>query len=1285
MNGNSTKILIAGYYGFGNTGDEIILHTMLRDLQKHIPNLEPTVVSGNPGATQVSHGVQTVPWNNIELIVRAAEESQLVILGGGGLFHDYWGVEPDTILTRNHAGIAFYNTFPVLAAVLDKPLMLYAIGVGPLFSDAAKQQTRLAFELASIATVRDADSKNLLISLGLRSDRIVVAADPAFRLELVSESQVEEWLRTEGVALERPLVGVGLRDWPIGIPPEHWTREVAHALDRFVDHRGGTVVFVSFQREKWYSTDDRTIAYRVWSEMQHQHKAHVLHREYAPEQKAAILAGCDIVLGMRLHSIIFAAVAGVPVVGLSYDPKVVNAMRQLGCEANVVTLDSLSTDRLSMLLQTTYDSRREIKRQLAARATRLKALAEKSAELASQLLQGRVKVAGRPRLSKLALNTIKRMVVVQSVRVDAKERAADALQEQLTALQAGGAALQAQVTEQERILEASRQRNEELQVALAASQSESAAWRSWYETVVRSRSYRITGPLRHGYRWLRTSHMLLRKFGQTALQVARKRLIQTGRVILPARTKRWLKYFLRQPSFTLEPNPEQRILIYTKRPEIYGEFPGRVWIKEAERPPTRQPVSLVATVKNEGVDLRQWLESIQAQRRCPDEIVIVDGGSSDDTVDIIRAFGENHGLPIRVLSAPGSNVATGRNIAIRNANSQIVAITDAGCALDPDWLDLVTLPFDSQPETEFVAGFYEARAQSAFEKTVARFLVPPLSGVDPRTFGPSSRSLAVRKTLWEKIGGYPEYLTLAGEDTVFNVNAKKHAAMWAFVPDAVVHWQVPRTFARLFKTMYSWGRGDGEAKLYGSTYIKLAAVYGAVASLLVLTIPVTLFFAPLAPIPAMGALILWFALLHHYSAWRRSPTTWRDKLRTVGVLCTIHLGQVFGYYRGWRNRTNVHWRKALQIAKNFLILAGIPISDTGGGQRSAQLTLELLRRGFKVTYVNRFPSYETQPIHLRYAYPLLDCTDYNEFDCQEYLDAHELLLDRTHVIVEFPLREYAELAKRLRRHGASIVYDLLDDWDSSLGGTWYSREVEDELIASSDLLVATAWELKEKLERRAPARYPLLLPNAVDADLFDPARVNSPPPDLPKPRPIIGYVGSMYGEWFREDLVVKVAQQYPEASVIVIGDRRQRFADPPTNLHALGLKPHRQIPDYLAHFDVCLVPFDPVPLIQATSPLKVFEYLAMRKPVVAMKMRELEGLPNVHLARSDQDFVDSIARALRQPVDAEDRKIATFVEQNSWKARVNTLLAALESLQQQRRRPNPGNGMQSSTLNSREP
>jgi len=205
-------IFVVGHYGFGNIGDEAILCSMLSHLRELHPALEVTVASGAPAKTALAVGVHTVPWSDARAVFESVAEADLVIIGGGGIFHDYMGLSLDGFLTDNHWGVSFFAGPAMMAMLCSKPLMLYSVGIGPLFSDHAKTLTRLACDAAVAITVRDTASKNVLESIGVAPERIEVTTDPAFAFPSTSP------IAAEGPATLRPSprVAVVLRPWQIG-------------------------------------------------------------------------------------------------------------------------------------------------------------------------------------------------------------------------------------------------------------------------------------------------------------------------------------------------------------------------------------------------------------------------------------------------------------------------------------------------------------------------------------------------------------------------------------------------------------------------------------------------------------------------------------------------------------------------------------------------------------------------------------------------------------------------------------------------------------------------------------------------------------------------------------------------------------------------------------------------------------------------------------------------------------------------------------------------------------
>lgn len=346
-----------------------------------------------------------------------------------------------------------------------------------------------------------------------------------------------------------------------------------------------------------------------------------------------------------------------------------------------------------------------------------------------------------------------------------------------------------------------------------------------------------------------------------------------------------------------------------------------------------------------------------------------------------------------------------------------------------------------------------------------------------------------------------------------------------------------------------------------------------------------------------------------------------------------------------------------------LLLSANPIHDTGGGQRSAQVALELLARGWCVVFVSHQEVTETHHLGLHFPYDRLVSTRLGDF-LPAFLGGRlgQVLADAGAVVVtQVPVPEWLPVIRSLRRAGCVAVYDCIDLWDSELGYGWYGRRAEKRIARASDPVVATAPALVRHVSKmvEGPVR---LLPNAFNARVFRAGAGASRPADLPEEERLALYVGALWGGWMDWVLVGCTAEESPHVPFVFVGDHRGEGGSLPRNCHFLGLKAQSDLPAYLAHATAGFLPWRADAITRATSPLKVYEYLAMGVPVVAPDLEPLRGLPGVTLTEGSGAFIDALTAMLRDGVDGRSRAaMASFASRNSWEQRVDDLLGWVEA------------------------
>ena len=352
-----------------NLGDEAILESIVAQLRA---SLDPhiTVFSRHPDDTMARHQIDSaidVRSLTREEARREIEKLDVFVLGGGGLLYD--------------RDAELYLREVELAQEMGMPAMLYAISAGPLTQPSVRRHVRDVLKHVDVITVRDRQGQRLLEDIGVEKE-ILVTADPALLLE--PEDFPDDAITREGLESRRRLVAFSVRE-PGPAAPDidvlHYHALLANAADFIIDRLDADIVFIPMEREHM----DVQQSHAVVSQMHFAQRAFVLKGEYTPRQLISFLGKCEFAVGMRLHFLIFAALAGVPFVALPYASKVTGLIEELDME--MPPLKDVNTGRLIASIDRSWDYRSRVGKRLGKLLPKLQERARKTNDLLVQLAQ----------------------------------------------------------------------------------------------------------------------------------------------------------------------------------------------------------------------------------------------------------------------------------------------------------------------------------------------------------------------------------------------------------------------------------------------------------------------------------------------------------------------------------------------------------------------------------------------------------------------------------------------------------------------------------------------------------------------------------------------------------------------------------------------------------------------------------------------------------------------------------------------------------------------------------
>lgn len=360
-----SDIVISGYYGFRNNGDDALLMSIINDIKSKKQDADIVVLSKNPKETERVYDVKAVDRRNVFDVLKAIKNAKMLVSGGGTLIQD----------STSTKSLIYYLAIIRMAIFFKKKVMLYANGIGPLNLERNQRATKRVLNKVDLITLRDETSYKMLEKIGVNKPQIEVTADPAFGIG-VRESEID-MLAINNIPKDKPLMMVSVRPWKKSC--DGFSDIVAEAVGYASEKYGVVPVFLPMQTKT-----DEEISEEIRGKMKTD--SYIIKADYDIPRLLSVMKEMTLCIGMRLHTLIYSAVSCVPLVGLNYDPKINGFLDYIGID-NYLSVENLSLEELKKSIDKSMENKDKIREELALKKEELKIKADKNSDLAVELLK----------------------------------------------------------------------------------------------------------------------------------------------------------------------------------------------------------------------------------------------------------------------------------------------------------------------------------------------------------------------------------------------------------------------------------------------------------------------------------------------------------------------------------------------------------------------------------------------------------------------------------------------------------------------------------------------------------------------------------------------------------------------------------------------------------------------------------------------------------------------------------------------------------------------------------
>ena len=361
------NILISGYYGSKNGGDEAILSSMLEVMREIDGDLKFTVISLNPEYTKKRHNVDAVRWLDIFSIIRKSISADLLISGGGSLLQN----------VTSYSSLYYYLGIIFIAKIFGCKVMLYGQGIGPIRGWLARLMMKWILNRVDLITVRDKGSLEELNRLKISRPKIFCTADPVLAIKPVPLNLGKKILARHSLSKNKKFIGVSVRRW------SNWDNcknSLADALNKISAQIDAEIIFLPMQ-----FPEDIKAAKSVAALMKN--SCTIIDDELSTAEILSLVGNMDVLIGIRLHGLVFAGIMGVPLIGISYDPKIDRFLDSID-EKPIGTLDDVTADKIFDATIKKINAGKKSQVPNSKLQNNLRELAVKNATLAIELIKG---------------------------------------------------------------------------------------------------------------------------------------------------------------------------------------------------------------------------------------------------------------------------------------------------------------------------------------------------------------------------------------------------------------------------------------------------------------------------------------------------------------------------------------------------------------------------------------------------------------------------------------------------------------------------------------------------------------------------------------------------------------------------------------------------------------------------------------------------------------------------------------------------------------------------------